>query len=100
MKCQTCNKQMKYKTNLRFNQYTLRGYKCSCGEEYYHPEDTQRVLMMNKLQKQAIKAKLGRIRSNLILRLPKDVETALNFHEGEKVILKIEKDCLKIKPCV
>lgn len=99
MRCDHCKKNMEYSTNLKFNGFKMSGHYCTCGEEYYDSECAQRVLIINKLKKQILRAKLGRIRSNLILRLPKDVETALQFHEGEEVTLKIEKDCLKIIPC-
>ena len=83
---------------IPFNQHKLDGWKCPCGEIYFNPEQVQKVLLLNKLKKQAIHATLGRNRSNLILRLPKDIETALNLHQGEEVILKIEKNELKVIP--
>ena len=44
------------------------------------------------------KAKLGKIRSNLIVRLPKDLEYAYNLEKGEDVLIKLEKDGFKIVP--
>ncbi len=99
MKCHTCKEKMEYSTDLRFNGFKMSGYYCTCGEEYYDSECAQRVLIMNKLKKQVLKAKLGRVRSNLILRVPRELETALNLHEGEQVRLKLERDGLKIIPC-
>ncbi len=97
MKCLNCFKKMLYQENLRFNQYKLSGWKCSnCREIYFNPEEAQRILLVNKLKKHLIKAKLGRIKSNLILRLPKDIETALNLKEGKEVELKIEHNKLVI----
>lgn len=99
MKCRTCKKMMKYSKDLRFNEFKMSGYYCTCGEEYYDSECAQRVLIMNKLRKQVLRAKLGRIKSNLILRVPKEIETILNLHEGEHVRLKLERDGLKVIPC-
>lgn len=96
MKCYTCGKKMKPEKNLKFNQYRLDGWKCSCGEQYYNPEQAEKILLINKLKKSKIKAKLGQIRSNLILRLPKDFEIALGLKKGEEVELKIEKDGLRV----
>ncbi len=98
MKCQECFKKMNFVKDIDFNGSKIDGYRCSCGEVYFDPEQAQRVLLMNKLQKGLVKAKLGRIRSNLILRLPKDIETALQLEQGEEVTLKIESGGIKIVP--
>ncbi len=89
---------MKYARGLKFNDYTLDGWRCFCGEIYFNPEQVQRVLLLNKLKKEVLRAKLGRNRSNLILRLPKDVEAALSLQEGEEVVLKVDKDRLEVIP--
>jgi len=88
---------MKYVKGLKFNEYKIDGWKCSCGEIYYNPEQAQRILLLNKLQKEVIITKLGKIRSNLILRLPKDVEQALHLEKGEKVSIQVEKNGLKVQ---
>lgn len=98
MKCQKCGKKMKYVKELRFNEFRIDGWKCGCGEIYYEPEQAQRILLLNKLRKEAIRAKLGRIRSNLILRLPKDVEQALSLKKGEDVLIRVEDHGLRITP--
>ena len=83
---------------MEFNEYAIDGWKCSCGEIYYDPEQAQRILLLNKLKKETIKAKLGKIRSNLIVRLPKDVELALNLQKGNSVLIEIEGKGIKIIP--
>ena len=98
MKCPKCNKMMKYTQSMEFNEYAIDGWKCSCGEIYYDPEQAQRILLLNKLKKETIKAKLGKIRSNLIVRLPKDVELALNLQKGNSVLIEIEGKGIKIIP--
>ncbi len=87
---------MEHRRDLTFNGEKLSGYRCSCGEEYYDPEAAQRVLLRQKLAHAKLTAKLGRIRSNLILRLPKDVEKALGLAEGEEVQLTVERGVLKV----
>ena len=87
---------MKYEKEISFNEYTIDGWKCSCGEIYFNTEKLQKVLIINKLKKTLLKVKLGRIRSNLIIRLPKIVEQALNFKKGAEVVIKVEDDGLKI----
>jgi hypothetical protein len=76
MKCYKCKKSVKYVKEMKFNEYKIGGWACSCGEKYYDPEQAQKILLLNKLKKESIRAKLGKVRSNLILRLPKDVESA------------------------
>ena len=89
---------MKYAKGLKFNEYKVDGWVCPCGEVYYNPEQAQKILLLNKLKKKAIRAKLGRIRSNLIVRVPKDVETALGLEKGEEVLIKVEDNGMKIVP--
>ena len=98
MRCHKCGRKMKYVKTLKFNEYKIDGWKCACGEIYFNPEQAQKVLLLNKLKKEVIRAKLGKIRSNLILRLPKDVETALGLEKGEEVIIKVEDHEIKIIP--
>jgi len=89
---------MKHVKGIEFNEYKIDGWKCSCGEVYYNPEQAQKILLLNKLKKKVIRARLGKIRSNLILRLPKDIETALDLEKGEEVLLKVEGHGLKVMP--
>jgi transposase-like protein len=99
MKCLNCSGKMEYKSNLKFNQYELSGWKCkNCGETYFNPEQAEKILLINKLKKQIIKAKLGRIRSNLIIRLPKDIEEVLGLKKGKEVSLELDENKLIIKP--
>lgn len=74
---------------LRFQSYDIGGWKCKCGEEYFEPMQAQRILLLNKLQKQAVSATLGQIRSNLILRLPKQIQEAMHLKKGEEVRLRL-----------
>ena len=98
MKCHKCGKKMKYVKQLKFNDYRIDGWKCPCGEVYFNPEQAHKILLLNKLAKEAIRARLGRIRSNLILRLPKDIESALDLQKGEEVLIKVEDNGLRVVP--
>jgi hypothetical protein len=81
---------------MSFNEHLLDGWKCPCGEAYFDPDQAQRILLLNRLKSQTIKAKLGKIRSNLILRLPKEIGTALGFRNGEEVCLTVKGNELKV----
>jgi len=50
---------------------------------------------LNKLKKQRFQLTLSRIKSNLILRIPKDVSDALDLHNGGKVEFQL-KDASEI----
>jgi hypothetical protein len=92
MKC-PCGHMAVYRKNLRFNQYTLDGWKCKhCGEEYYNPLKAEQILLLNKLKKHKFRLKLSQVKSNLILRIPKDVGTALDLHKGDEVSLGLDKE--------
>ena len=98
MKCNKDGKTMKFIKGIKFNEYSIDGWKCSCGEIYYDPEQAQKVLLLNKLKKEVLKAKLGKIRSNLILRLPKDLEHAFSLEKGENVLIEVEGNGFKVVP--
>lgn len=81
---------MKYE-KVRFNRYELDGWKCACGETYYDSEQAEKILLLNKLRKMLYKIKLNRVKSNLILRIPKDVSEALNLKEGKEITLAVKE---------
>lgn len=81
-----CGKKAKYIKHMKFNGSDIDGWKCdSCGDSYYNPEKAQKILALNKLEKQKFELKLSQIRSNLVLRIPKEVSDVLNLHKGESV---------------
>ncbi len=97
MKC-ACGKIAKYKENLRFNQFNVDGWVCPCGEIYYNPEKAEKILLLNKLQKAKYNIKLGQSKSNLILRIPKEVSAVLELNKGNNVKLGLlSKDKLVIE---
>lgn len=68
---------MEQNINLRFNRFKIDGWKCNkCGEEYYNPEKTEPILILNKLRKSGIKAKLKIFKNNFILSFPKMIKKA------------------------
>lgn len=89
MKCVHCGRIAKPAV-LSFQGYKIDGWECRCGEKYYHPAQAERILTLNKLRHEALEAKLGRIKSNLILRIPKAVEAALDLREGETMKLRVK----------
>ncbi|MFH1212049.1 MAG: AbrB/MazE/SpoVT family DNA-binding domain-containing protein [Candidatus Woesearchaeota archaeon] len=88
MKC-ICGRIAKHTKNLRLNGTTIEGWKCSCGEEYYEPEQAERIFLLNKLQKHGFHLRLSQVRSNLILRIPKQVSDALKLSKGDEVEFRL-----------
>ena len=85
MKC-ICGKTAEYKKNMKFNGYDIDGWECkSCGEAYYNPEKAEQILLINKLKKQKYHLKLSKVKSNLILRIPKEVSEALNLKKSQEI---------------
>ncbi len=89
LKCISCGKSAK-ETKLRFQGNDITGWKCSCGEEYFNPDEAQRILLLNKILKKQFEVKLGKIRSNLIIRIPTELARALGLEKGEKVTIKAD----------
>lgn len=89
MKC-ICGKIAQYKEHLTFNSYDIDGWKCGCGEIFYNPEKAEKILLLNKLQKMKYHLKLSKVKSNLILRIPKEVGEALELESGDEVELGLK----------
>ncbi len=89
MNC-VCGKIAQHKERLKFNSYELDGWECSCGEVYYNPEKAEKILLFNKLQKMKYHLKLSKVKSNLILRIPKEVGDALNLENGDEIELALK----------
>ncbi len=75
---------------VRFNRHVLDGYKCSCGEIYYESDQAERILLLNKIKKMLYRVKLNKVKSNLILRIPKEVSDALDLRKGKQVTIAIK----------
>jgi hypothetical protein len=88
MKCAVCSKTAK-KAELRFQGYDIKGWKCSCGEEFFDPEEAQKILLLNKIFKKKFEVKIGKIRSNLIIRIPAELAEALELKKGGTVTISV-----------
>ncbi len=89
MDCVKCG-AMARPAKTSFQGIIIDGWKCAkCGEVYYDPGQAQRILLLHKLEHEELEAKLGRVKSNLILRIPRAVEAGLGLKEGEKIRLRV-----------
>ena len=87
MKC-VCGAVAEHADNLKFNNVSIDGWVCkSCGEVFYNPEKAEQILMLNKLRKMKYHLKLSQVKSNLIVRTPKELGEALNLKKGGEIEL-------------
>jgi len=90
IKCK-CGKTAKPARHLKFNGYDIDGWKCeSCGEIYYDPAKAEKILLLNNLKKRMFHLKLSQVKSNLILRIPKEVSEALGLRKGEEIEFRLK----------
>lgn len=88
-----CGKKAKYVKHMKFNGYDIDGWHCNhCGEEYFNPEKAEVILLLNQIKKKGYILKLGQIKSNLILRIPKEVSDVLKLDKGREVTFKLKND--------
>src|SRR3989344_3739101 len=99
MKC-VCGAVAEHADNLKFNNVSIDGWVCkSCGEVFYNPEKAEKILLLNKLKKMKYHLKLSQVKSNLILRIPKEVGIALSLKKGEEVELALsDKNEIVLQP--
>lgn len=89
LKCHKCGTAAK-EVKLSFLGHKIDGWRCGkCGEEYHDPVQAEKILLLNKLKKAEFGVKVGQIRSNLIVRIPKEVQKALGLEKGEELTLRI-----------
>jgi len=95
--CHECGIKME-KKRFKLEGILVRGWKCKkCHETILHPEDAQRVLVLNKL-KAGIPVKVGELGSSLIVRLPKQIAEYYHIKAGKIVSLGVSgKHTIAIK---
>jgi phage FluMu protein Com len=95
MRCVVCGK-VAAPAKLRFQGIEINGWKCKCGEEYFDPETAEKILLLNKLKRQRVLVKIGQVRSNMILRIPKAMADALGIKKGDVVTLSLGDREIKV----
>jgi len=95
--CHECNVKMKRK-KLKIEGMSVRGWECKkCGETVLHPEDAQKVLLLNRL-KAGIPAKVGVSGGSMFVRFPKQIARYYHLKAGEIVNLKVkDRETLALK---
>jgi YgiT-type zinc finger domain-containing protein len=88
-KCSVCGTKMekeKVKVEFRGQSIEVDGIRCGkCGEVLLDPEQSQRLLLLNKLYT-GIEAKVGSLGKSLMVRIPADVKKFLEIGKGDKLV--------------
>lgn len=78
-------------TTLKVEGFKVRGWRCpKCGMEYLHPEDSEKIYLLNKLKNQEITVKIGIIGRAEFIRIPRDVVEVMNLKKGEEISIKLK----------
>jgi len=72
---------------LQYKEYRVRGWKCECGEQYIHPQDSLKISFIEKLKHEKIEVKVGKLGASLVIRIPKQLEDLYKIKQGEKIEL-------------
>ena len=90
MKC-ACGKEME-KKKLKIDGVSVRAWYCSkCNEEVLHPEDSQKVLVMNKLRHGRL-VRVGALGKRLVVTIPSELARYLSIKKGSVVNAKLRDD--------
>ncbi|MFH1246747.1 MAG: hypothetical protein V1644_00040 [Candidatus Micrarchaeota archaeon] len=91
MKCIFCGKRTKYREIV----VTLQGgvpskaWQCvTCKDYYLDPEATQKVLLLNKLQR-GVSVKMGKLGNSIFFRFPADVVRLFNLKKGKEATARV-----------
>lgn len=90
-KCTKCNSHMG-KKEFVVEGAKVRGWECpKCREAALHPDDAQRMLLLNKL-KRGLPVKIGELGKSLVVRIPKEMAQLYKLSKGEHLTIKAESD--------
>jgi len=88
-KCHVCGLEMKKeKVKVKFQDQAIEvdGARCGkCGEVLLDPEQSQRLLQLNKLYT-GVEAKVGALGKSLVVRIPSDVKQFLKIAKGDRLV--------------
>jgi len=87
MKCVSCGGWAE-ETTVTVDGFEMRAWRCEkCGEEYLHPEDAEKALVLNKYKK-GKKVKVGTLGESTIVRIPKELVEALGLEKGRIIEIR------------
>lgn len=83
MKC-SCGKIAKH-TYTNIEGYRVKAWKCkTCGEEYLDSADAEFLLLLKKMKKKPLTAKVGVLGGSYIIRIPKEIVEFMGIERGEE----------------
>jgi len=98
IRCPNCKVWMN-RTIVRLQGIRVRAWRCpKCKEEAFHPIDTEKALLINKLKKQGIEVKVGELKDGPYVRFPKGLSSVIR--KGDTALIQaknLEEFSVKIK---
>ncbi|MBI3413136.1 MAG: AbrB/MazE/SpoVT family DNA-binding domain-containing protein [Candidatus Aenigmarchaeota archaeon] len=70
---------------IKYKGYEVRGWKCSCGNDYIHPEDSLKVSKLEKSK--GVEVKVGLLGDSVIIRIPKELSEIYGIRKGSTLKL-------------
>jgi hypothetical protein len=87
--CQSCNKKM-VKTKVTIEGMPVRAWECKkCNETVLHPEDAQKMLVINKFKK-GVPVRVGQLGEALMIRFPKEFAELYKIEKGRDLMLRAD----------
>ena len=96
LKCK-CGKKMEEVDDLDLKGFLIRGWRCSCGQAYSHPEDVDNLVKFFRFMKKQKGLKVFKSGNSLAVRIPKQIADVYHISKSSKLVLSPEKDQLVIK---
>jgi hypothetical protein len=75
---------------IKIDGYGVRAWVCpKCKEQYLDSGDAEFILLMKKLQKKGVTAKIGVLGGSFIVRIPKEIAEILKLARGKTAVLSL-----------
>ena len=81
-----CGKKAK-NSAIRYREYEVRGWRCSCGRSYVRPEDSLKISNLERLKKKGVKVKVGMVGQSIMIRIPRSLSEIYGFRKGKEIQL-------------
>ena len=95
-KCSACRALMKKKM-FNVAGFQVKGWQCpKCREILYMGDDLNKVFVFNKLKK-GMPVKVGSLGNSLVMRIPREISSAVDITEGKEVLFRIKNNEILIE---
>ena len=95
--CDQCGKKMKEVDDQEIKGFMIRGWRCSCGQEYSNPVDVDNLVKLFNFMKKQRGLKVFRSGNSLALRIPKQLADVYHITSESRLVVSPKKDSIEIK---